>query len=697
MADRDEDLDALSEEGIFDEARERLKICTEAEAGERTAAEYDLKFREGDQWDHDVITTASEAEPELTVNLTDMMVRRVVNNMKEQRPRGKVHPVSDGADEEVAKVINGLGRHIEYRSDAGVAYDIGADMAVSAGVGYWRLLTEYATPESFEQEICIRPIRNIFTVYMDPSSILPAGQDQRWCLISVKMRRDEFKRLYPSAKLADFSAETIGDRLTREWESKLDIRLAEYFRVFERKTKLLLIRNKLSGDTYTRLKEDVPAPETLEAIGDEVIRERETLQKEVQWFRLNGTRVVDRRVLPGQYIPVIRCEGIAVDIDGKVRRRGMVRSMEDAQRMVNYGEVAKIKRLALTPKAPWIVAEGQTEDHPEWNDANQKAYSKLTYKPSVIETGAIPLMIPPPQRTPPAQVEAGFTEMVQGWKTNLVALGGMPNEPQQSENEAISGIALARRDKLSDKSHFQYYDNQVLAIAHTWRIMLEWIPHYYSEQRMQRIIGEDGVPQQVMINQQTTEGEGDSAITKIKNDLTVGRYDVVMDTGPGYETKREEGAVTLLNLLRVPALAQLVVADGADLVFRSLDHPYMQELADRISAATPEGLKKILPELPERAQALVRALAQKLGEAEQKLQQLGLEQKYKMGIEQLRAATKIHETETRAATAKDVEDIRAGAAMIERRFQHAGESAEGRGLINTGEQSNGGSNASAQQ
>jgi hypothetical protein len=274
-------------------------------------------------------------------------------------------------------------------------------------------------------------------------------------------------------------------------------------------------------------------------------------------------------------------------------------------------------------------------------------------------------------------------------RTNLVALAGMPNEPQQAQNEAISGVALQRRDSLSDQSHFHYYDNQTLAIAQTWRIMLEWIPHYYSDERMQRIIGDDGTPKLVQINTR------DPAINKVKNDLSVGRYDVVMDTGPGYETKREEGATNLINLLKIGPLAEMVVKTGADLIFRALDYPYMQEMADRIMATNTEGLEKILPELPERAQAIVKSMSQQIQQMQQVIQQLQMEQKFHMGKAQLEAQTKIHDTDTRAQTARDVEDIKAGAELIARRTQHPNETTTGRQLLAVGEQPPGAGNGNA--
>lgn len=691
---RDLERDATGNRAIFEEARDRLEIAVEDGAENNEAAKADLVFCEGMQWDKQPYTTAEAMnQPEITVNLTDALVRRVVNNMKQQRPRGKAHPVGDGADVQKAQIVNGIGRHIENRSDMALAYDVGGEMSVKAGWGYWRLIAEYVAPDSFWKDMRIVPIRNIFSVYMDPAAMLPTGADANWCIITTKMRRTEYKRLYPTAPNIGWN--DIGNSDDREWEDKEEIRLAEYFRIREVKAKLVQLRNA-DGTEYTRYEDELPDAEGLKAAKIQVLGERESYKRTVEWFRLGGTEVLEKEVYPGTWIPVIRCEGNAVDIDGKIKRRGMVRSMKDPARMVNYGETAKIKRLGLTPQAPWIAAEGQLEGHPEWSDTNNTAHPVLTYKPLTIPSAlGGEILLPPPTRQPPAQIEAGFAEFIQGMRANLMAVAGMPHEPGvDNQQQIVSGRAIRQREKLSDQSHFQYYDNQTLAIAQTWRIMLEWIPHIYPESgRIQRIIGEDGQPSLITLNQPDQENQ---AIKAIKNDLSVGRYDVVMDTGPGYETKREEGAETLVNLLSIGPLAEIVSKIGADLVFRSLDHPYMQELADRLAAQTPQGLQKVMAEMPAQAKSVITALANENANLKQALQaaQSGITKAH------IGAVVKAHDTETRAATQKQVEELRAGTQVFIEGMKHGHEvgmaDRDAARLITEGE-SNGGRNGSSGQ
>lgn len=672
--EEDREFAAITEEEIWEEARDRLNIAIDAYGENRKRAKAAMLFREGDQWDHDVITSAAEDSPELTINLTDAFVRRVVNNIKQQRPRGKCHPVGDGADVEMAEIINGICRHVETRSEASIAYDLAAERAVDAGEGYFRLIAEYESPKSFRKDLRILPIRNIFSVYMDPAAIMPSGADQNWCIISVLMPRQEYRRRYPKAKNVNWNdADRQQGRL--DWEDKEQVRLAEYFRIREVADKLYLIRRH-DGAEMTLYRSQMPRSngkvvmedmhQFLAERGLQIVDERDSVRRQVEWFRLNGLAVVERQVLPGTMIPVFRVDGNSVDIDGKIRRRGMVDAMMDPQRMVNYGEVAKIKRLGLAPKAPWVAAEGQLDGHPEWDDANQKAYSVLTYKPVMIETGAGPIVLPPPQRQPPAQIEAGFSEFVQGMRSNLVAVAGMPNEPGQDEQGVVvSGRAIERRQWLSDQSHFQYYDHLTQAIAQLWRVMLEWIPPYYPEPgRIQRIIGEDSTPTMATLN---AKEQGDDGTERVKNDMSVGRYDVTMDTGPGYETKREEGAANLIEMLKIMPLAEIIAKQAPDLVFRSIDHPYMQELADRLMASNPEGLKKVMEGLSSRAKSIVQALANENAGLKQQLQAAGVELKQQMAKAQLTAATKVHDTQTKAETAVKVEEIRAAGKIIDAR------------------------------
>jgi hypothetical protein len=699
----DDDKPAVTDQEIFLEADERLRISMEADGENRTYGVEDLQFEDGEQWPDDLYNQRKiQRRPTLTINMTRRCVREVCNNMRQQRPRIKVHPTGDGARIEDAKMVNGLIRNIENLSKADYAYDVGGESAVKIGWGYWRILSEYIDEESFEQELKIKAIRNPFTVYDDPTAVLPTGADRDWLIITEEMKRTKYKRLYPKAENSQYERGGAGD-VTRLWESKEKIRLAEYFRIARKPDKLYEMT-----DGSTLFQSDLKRLQGPLAEGGIFIaknergedKSRPSFRRSIEWFRLNGTKIIDRRTLPGQWIPVIRCEGNVLDLNGEIRRRGMVRDLKDVNRMLNYWTTCETELIALAPRAPFIAAEGQLNGHAEWKDANQKPYSSLIY--SVVHTNPEnpdSPVLPPPMRQEAVQIPAGVVNARQGAMQDLMALAGMPHEPRADlPGSVVSGRALRERQAQSDRSHFQYYDNQTQAIAHTGEILLDLIPHYYSTSRMQRIIGEDGVPQMVQINERT---QGQDGVIEIKNNLQMGRYDVVMDTGPGYETKRQEGQEAVIDLLKTP-LAEPIVKVGADLIVRNMDFAGADDLADRLLPTNPQGMQKALQQLPKEAQGIVQALMQQSQQKDQVIQQLQMELKYKGSIEQMkqegetkrelmrvhtkahdteesnrtkredtqiRAATQIHDTHVKAVTAHDVAEIQAGAGLIDTKVQ----------------------------
>ena len=58
-------------------------------------------------------------------------IRQVTNDVRQNTPSIKFHAASDDASDEVADVLDGLARNIEYTSDADVAYETALDHAVT--------------------------------------------------------------------------------------------------------------------------------------------------------------------------------------------------------------------------------------------------------------------------------------------------------------------------------------------------------------------------------------------------------------------------------------------------------------------------------------------------------------------------------------------------------------------------------------
>jgi hypothetical protein len=594
------------------------RLVNDADSTNRAEALMDVKFAAGDQWPVEIQNSRNlESRPCLTINKIDAYIRQVTNQQRMQRPRIKVHPVNNLADYKIAQVIEGITRHIEVNSNADTAYDTAFDYAVRMGWGYWRVNTKYVSETSFDQEIYIDTIDNPFTVYFDPNSILPDGSDAERCLITTVMDKKVFRENYPGADDgANFQQRSTGDD-TASWLTKEDIRVAEYFYIERERAKLYLLSDGTSGfadsdNFFARV----------EASGLTVVDERDSFRKAVKWIKCTAMEILEEKTWAGKYIPVVPCYGAQVIIDDKRKKYGLVRFAKDPQRMYNFWRTSMTESVALAPKAKWLLAEGQDEGHEnEWAMANIKSTPVLRYKQKDIEGQPAPA----PTRLQPEPPPTGIMEAAGAISADLQMVLGVL-DPNQLPSGNISGKALMGQQNQVDLSNFHFYDNMTRSIRQTGKIILDLIPKIYDTERVMRIIGSDGQPDMTTINQANAIGE-------VLNDVTVGEYDVVMDTGPGFQTKRQQAVESMMPLLT--GNAELFNIAG-DLVFRNMDFPGADVIADRLAAMNPLANIDEQSDIPPEVQMRLAQSQQMIEQLQQQLQAAGLEINNRMQVAQIK-------------------------------------------------------------
>ena len=611
-----------SEDSRINDAKKFLNLCNDVDSNNRAEALDDVRFCAGDQWPVDVQNSrVLESRPCLTINKVDAYVRQICNQIRQQRPRIKVQGMNNEADAKLAEILGGVCRHIEYQSSADVAYDTAAEYAVKMGWGYFRVTTDYISDDSFEQEIFIRPIDNPFTVYFDPNSQLPDGSDAERCLITTVVSKKQFRAMYPGKDDGQgFTSRGTGDS-DAEWVTKEDVRIAEYFYTVRTPTKLVLL-----SDGTSVFEDELPAPEVLAEAGITIIERRDSYKKQIKWCKVTAMEVLEEGDWAGKYIPVIPVYGQTAVIDAKHKKFGLVRMAKDPQRMYNYWTTALTESVALAPKAKWLMAEGQDEGHEnEWAMANIKAMPVLRYK----QTDTEGRVAPAPTRLQPEPPPAGIVTATQGMSNDLMTVVGI-YDPSQLPQGNMSGKAIAGQQQQVDMVNFHYYDNLTRSIAQCGRIILDLIPKIYDTERVMRIIGADEKPEIITLNQRVTTEDG---VEKILNDVSVGRYDVVMDTGPGFATKRGEAVEAMMTLL---AADPNLMATAGDLIFRNMDFPGAEIIADRLAAANPLAQIDEKSDIPPQVQMQLAQAKKMVADAQEQIAALNMDIQYGKSVAQVK-------------------------------------------------------------
>lgn len=604
-------------------ALERFKRASEASAHNRKEALDDIEFTMGKQWPESIKSSREiEDRPCITINRVQQMVKQVTNDMRQNRAGLKVHPTGGEARQETAELRSGLIRQIESSSNAADHYMEAANCAVIGGEGYFRILAEYED-DGFEQCIYIKRVPNPLAVYYDPDCKEPDGSDAKYCFILEDLPKEMFTEQYPKADIAPWESE---DEILMSWISEDSVRVAEYFSVEDDTADTIYLLTDGTQVRKSELPEQKAPPAAL------IAKERTLASKKCVWRKITAKEVLEETSYPIPYVMVIPVWGEEYNVGGKIYRMGIVRHAKDPQRVYNYARTAATEQVALAPRAPWVIAEGQVEGYEDiWDKANTKNYAYLPYKPQTVGGQ----FVSPPTRTVFAGVPAGSMADLNLASDEIKAVTGIYDAALGARSNETSGKAIMARQREADNATYHYVDNLNRAIRFGGRVINALLPVIYDTQRTIRILGEDGAESITEINAMLPDGS-------TMNNILEGKYDVVIQTGPSYETKRIEAVNSMTEFMQaVPNAAPMV----ADLIAKNMDWPGAEQIAERLKMLLPKEILQaeedeggLPPEVQaqiEEMQGVIQELQAAVAESQQKL----ASEDRKLDIEAFKAET----------------------------------------------------------
>jgi len=578
-------------EKILKTALKRFETARDAESAMREQALEDTRFANDEQWDKSTLAER-EGRPSLTINKIAGTLKQIRGDQRQSRPQIKVRPVDSASDPEVAKILNGLVKNIEYISGADAAYDTAFDQAIESGWGFFRIDTDYAGEDTFDQDILIRRIINPFSVYIDNSYVEADASDIQWAFITETLDRDDFEEQYSDVNTSDWDT-GIGEEYA-DWWTRESVRVAEYFWKEPVKKKLYLLETgdtmdeKMVSDNNMEIKAfgqgkdkqnyliyfSEETDEDNEALPQgffAIEKEREVKTHRVMWCKMTADKIIEGPIeKPGKYIPIVMVFGEETYINGRRVLKSAHRHARDAQKVYNWMVSTAVETVAMAPKQPWMITPEQIEGHErQWDVAHRRPMPYLQY--NSVEGQS------PPGRQSGSIPDSGATQERVQAADDSKATTGIYDASLGARSNEQSGVAIQARQMQGDISTFVFMDNLVRAMRHAGRIIVDYIPYIYDGQRVVRILGPDGTEQFAEINKTVMDPKSGAAQTV--NDITQGKYDVTIDTGPAYQTQRAEAAKHMLEFVKsMPQLAPMLI----DLVAKNMDWPGADEIYERL-------------------------------------------------------------------------------------------------------------------
>ena len=595
-----------SDKDTIEDIKGVFELCQDAWSEHHThyIDEYRFNRVSGYQWPEKTRKDRERAKrPCLEVNKLIAVIKQIVNDTRQNKPSIKVRPADSGGDPETAEVYSGLIRNIETISGADAAYDTAVDCAASGGFGFFRVKLDYAHDDSFDLDILIDRISNPLSVYGDPMSTAVDSSDWNHAFVTDLYSEEAFKDRWPDAEPVSWSGER---NRAPNGEHPDQIMVAEYWcREDKPKTIVKLSDGKVMGEAEYAVQKDM-----FDALGVGVVGSRQIKGKAVYQKIMTGAEILERVDWPGIWIPIIPVYGDELNEEGERRFLSATHYAKDAQRRYNYWTTTSTELVALAPRVPFIGPEiaFQGEDNAKWATINTENHQYVSYKGSVA-----------PQRQPlysgPA---AGAMQEALIAADEIKATTGLYDASLGARSNETSGIAIERRKLEGDTATFHFTDNLSRAIRHCGRILIDLIPKIYKGERIVRVLGEDGNAQNVRLGPRQEGEPGQPGMPPVFNgvyDLSAGKYDLVVDTGPSYSTRRVETAQQITEFLRAyPDAAPII----GDILVKNLDWKDADLIADRLRAMLPGNLagEQAIPaevqEQIEQGKVLIRQLQEEL-------------------------------------------------------------------------------------
>jgi len=572
---------------IHKEAIEAFAIVEDNEREERELAIEDMLFVDSPdgQWDEHA-QTVRKGRPMYTIDLVSEVLRQIIGDQRQSRTRIKIDPDGGGAKKETANIFDGLIRKIE--NDGGKdAYDNAFKEQLKGGYAGWRILTKYKN-DSFDQDICFEPIYSAATsLYFDADANRYDKSDATKAWLITEVSKEEFERMYPDATISSFNDPSYKTGSYKCWFNGTEkIRLAEYWE----KVPCTKTIGLLSDGRVIDLGEEEKVLDELKAKGIDVVKERKVDSHKVVMYKMNGAEILDGPFpWAGEYIPLIPVFGEISHVNGQTFVHGKVRKAKDAARIYNYTTSAKIEATALSPKDPIFATDEMVDGHErEFETMNTSNAPVVKFSLDSSNTSLTPFRLGAPQ------LQQALIEQTQQASKDVHSAMGMHDPALGNGPQLMSEKSLMSQAELGDRGAYEYRDNLDKSKEYAGRVLVDLIPRIYDTARIIQVLNVDGSIEEHEINQQALNEMNQTIIDKqtkepvLVNDLSKGNYSVSIETGPAYNTLRDE---TVSQLTQLAAASPIFSEISADLIAKNMNITESDELTRRLrKMMIPQGI-----------------------------------------------------------------------------------------------------------
>lgn len=603
-------------EAILQQMRDRMNQAHDWWNPIYTMSREDVAFAYDDQWPQ-YAKKGRKNRPMLTMNMLPEYIHQVMGQARKSKFSIHIRQTAGKNDTFVAtdgnskytrsQVIEGCIRDIESRSKAHRAYCRAMQHAVEGGIGWLRVRTVRPDDDPFNIDLRLEHVKDRYSVVMDPFAELEDYSDARYGGIGLDMPEEEFRAQWPDVPPSGWKPDYPGRRANEGayWSGQNRfVRVVDYWwKEPMKRTALDMVKRDPETDGFDRLvlyKDEVE--EVLDELKDEGFEIRDEMEidgQKVKYMRTIWNHILDGpHDWPSMHLPIIPVLGRHINLAKNDLYVGLTRFSKDPQRMYNFWASSATEKIALAPKAPFILTADSISGHEDmWNNmqTSNKPYLLWNYEEGV----------PPPSQNQAITLATGELQLLQQSKMALQDSIGMHDASLGKRSNEVSGVALQERQDQGSNSTYEFVDNLASAVKSGGDILADMIPRIYTSEVARDIVLPDDTTVSILLNHPVRDKET-GKMFKV-NTLDFARFSCRATAGPASATQREEFVNMMMEWGRSDPEG---FPTFRDLIIENLDIPNGRVIAERMKMMvprqflSPEDAAKLPPPQPTPEQML---------------------------------------------------------------------------------------------
>ncbi len=541
--------------GVHSGALTEFDRCQSSMRDERLQCLQDRRFYSiaGAQWEGP-LGDQFENKPRFEVNKIHLSVIRIINEYRNNRIAVDFVSKDGSKNEKLAEVCNGLYRADEQDSVADEAFDNAFEEGVGGGFGAWRLRTVYEDDEDDDNEkqrIRMEPIYDAdSSVFFDLDAKKQDKSDAKYCFVIYSVTREAYIEEWNDDPTTWPKAIS---QYEYDWCTPDVVFVAEYYRIEEVRETIRIFQT-IDGQEERYTQADFDADETLEetlmAIGTIEVRQKRVKRRRVHKYIMSGGGILeDAGYIAGKNIPIVPYYGKRWFVDNVERCMGHVRLAKDPQRLKNMqlSKLGEISALSSIEK-PILLPEQVAGHQIMWAEDNIKNYPYLLVNPISGADGSTQIS-GPVAYTKSAEIPPAMAALLALTEQDMAEILGN-NQQGDKMVSNISGKAVELIQTRLDMQSFIYMTNMAKSMRRCGEIWLSMAKDIYVEEgRKMKAVDQMDQVSSIELMRPTIDEETGAMV--YENDFSKATFDVAVDVGPSFSSRREATVRALTGMMQV--------------------------------------------------------------------------------------------------------------------------------------------------